>query len=262
MVTAAATVTAWAVEHGMDPAVAWLVDPLLSVALLAALLGEGVLARHGESGGAWPRVLRWGTAGATLTANTWAPIVAQEPAGVVLHALPPLLLVVLAEAAPRLRLRLAALAARLDVQADHLEAAAAEIAPSVAVADVAPLAPLAPVAQVGSAVPVADVVDVAPSVEAETAVRPPRQAVRPVQARASSSSAAGSGAGLDELRAAIAAEELPQVPSVWAIRQALRVGPGRAGELRAQLLGQDEEADGSDGGVMPGQTSVLELVRA
>jgi hypothetical protein len=252
MVTAAATVTAWAVEHGMDPRVAWLVDPLLSVALLAALLGEGVLARHGESGGAWPRVLRWGTAGATLTANTWAPIVAQEPAGVVLHALPPLLLVVLAEAAPRLRLRLAALAVRLDVQADHLEEAAAEATSSAAVVDIAPLAQVAPV---GPVVPVGDVVDVAPVAE----VRP----VRSPRPRPSSSAAAGSGAGLDELRAAIAAEELPAEPSVWAIRQALRVGPTRAAELRAQLLGQDDEAGGgSDGGAMPGQTSVLELVRA
>jgi hypothetical protein len=255
MVTAAATVTAWAVEHGMDPAVAWLVDPLLSVALLAALLGEGVLARHGESGGAWPRVLRWGTAGATLTANTWAPIVAQEPAGVVLHALPPLLLVVLAEAAPRLRLRLAALAGRLDVQADHLEAAVPEVAAAAGVVDVAPLAPLAPLAPVahvapaGPAVPVGDVVDVAPV----AAVRPSR----PVRSRPSSSTAAGSGAGLEELRAAIAAQELPAEPSVWAIRQALRVGPTRAGELRAQLLGQDDDQDDA----MPGQTSVLELVR-
>jgi hypothetical protein len=260
MVTAAATVTAWALAHGMDYRVAWMVDPLLSVALLAALLGEGVLARHGESGGAWPRVLRWGTGLGTLTANVWAPVQAGDTAGVVLHALAPVLLVILAEAAPRLRLRMAGLAARLDEQAQRLDQADGVPAPAPAAADVAPVAPLAHVAPVS--VPVVDVVDDAAPIPAPVpAVPVASSTVRPVAvARVAPS---GSGAGLAELRAAIVAGELPAEPSVWAIRKGLRVGTGRAEVLRAELLGLDDDGPDEldDDGQIPGQASVLELVR-
>ncbi len=56
LVFTCANVTLFAVEHGTPWFIGWLLDPLASVALLAVLVGDGVLSRHGIRSG---RGLSW-----------------------------------------------------------------------------------------------------------------------------------------------------------------------------------------------------------
>ena len=270
MATAAATVTAWAIEHGMSPWVAWMVDPLLSVALLTALIGEGVLARHGRRGGAWPAVLRWGTGTATLAANVWGSVVARDAAGVVLHAIAPALVVTVAEAAPRLRRRLAELADDLETEAAaRIESGSIESTPTpIAVVSTVVPDPIGPTGWGAPTVaPIGEPIDVRPVEPIESAPAPIRsgpiaRAPRVERVRVESTpTAATSGERVGarsieacraELAEAIGAGELPATPSAEAIRRRLGVGPTRARALRDELAA----ATYAPG---PGQTALVDV---
>jgi hypothetical protein len=82
---------------------AWLLDPMVSLVLLAILRAEQVTARHGVRTGGWVRAAKWFTLGATYVMNTWAAFAAKSPALVVLHSVPPLIVFVAAEAVTDLR---------------------------------------------------------------------------------------------------------------------------------------------------------------
>ncbi|WP_051124683.1 hypothetical protein [Amycolatopsis benzoatilytica] len=82
---------------------AWLLDPMVSVVLLAILRAEQVTARHGVGTGRWVRAAKWFTLAATYVMNTWEAFTAGSPAGVVLHSVPPLVVFVAAEAVTDLR---------------------------------------------------------------------------------------------------------------------------------------------------------------
>jgi len=86
---------------------AWLLDPMVSLVLLAILRAEQVTARHGVRTGGWVRGAKWFTLGATYVMNTWAAFVADSPALVVLHSVPPLVVFMAAEAVTDLRDKLA-----------------------------------------------------------------------------------------------------------------------------------------------------------
>ncbi|MPZ85733.1 MAG: hypothetical protein GEV28_37300 [Actinophytocola sp.] len=79
---------------------AWLLDPTVSVVLLAILRAEQVTARYQVQAGPWVRRAKWFTLAATYLMNTWA---AGSPAGVVLHSVAPLVVFVAAEAVTDLR---------------------------------------------------------------------------------------------------------------------------------------------------------------
>ncbi|MBN9754029.1 hypothetical protein Ae706Ps2_6485 [Pseudonocardia sp. Ae706_Ps2] len=90
--------------------VAWLLDPMVSLVLLAVLRAEQVTARYQVALPAWARRTKWLTFAATYVMNTWtswglddAPF---SPAGVVLHSVPPLVVFATAETGPVLRDRL------------------------------------------------------------------------------------------------------------------------------------------------------------
>lgn len=112
-----------AIDHGIPPWIAWLLEPLIGVALWAVLSSDAVLSRYGMSAGAWAWCLRAFTGLLTLTLNIWSSVfttrtsgrleLTPDPAGILLHAIAPVLLILLAEAAPRYRVQFAAIAARL-----------------------------------------------------------------------------------------------------------------------------------------------------
>jgi hypothetical protein len=86
---------------------AWLLDPMVSLVLLAILRAEQITARHGVRTGGWVRGAKWFTLGATYVMNTWAAYAEGSPALVVLHSVPPLVVFMAAEAVTDLRDKLA-----------------------------------------------------------------------------------------------------------------------------------------------------------
>lgn len=77
---------------------AWLLDPMVSLVLLAVLRAEQVTTRYQVLTGTWPRVAKWLLLTGTYVMNTWTFWAASSPAGVVLHSVPPLVVVLAAEA--------------------------------------------------------------------------------------------------------------------------------------------------------------------
>lgn len=90
--------------------VAWLLDPMVSLVLLAVLRAEQVTARYQVALPAWGRRTKWLAFAATYVMNTWVSWgLADAPfsaSGVVLHSVPPLIVFATAETGPGLRDRL------------------------------------------------------------------------------------------------------------------------------------------------------------
>lgn len=86
---------------------AWLLDPMVSLVLIAVLRAEQITARYQVSDHTkWiGRTKRFAFA-ATYAMNTWHSFVHLDVAGIVLHSVPPLLVFCAAETAPVLRDRL------------------------------------------------------------------------------------------------------------------------------------------------------------
>jgi hypothetical protein len=82
---------------------AWVLDPTVSLVLLAILRAEQVTARYQVRTGRWVRGAKWFTLAATYVMNTWSSWADGNTAGVVLHSVPPLLVFVAAEAVTDLR---------------------------------------------------------------------------------------------------------------------------------------------------------------
>ncbi|HEU5486478.1 MAG TPA: hypothetical protein VFU98_16325 [Microlunatus sp.] len=82
---------------------AWVLDPTVSLVLLAILRGEQITARYQVRTGPWVRTAKWFTLSATYLMNTWASYADASPSGVVLHSVPPLVVFVAAEAITDLR---------------------------------------------------------------------------------------------------------------------------------------------------------------
>ncbi|MET9002068.1 hypothetical protein [Amycolatopsis sp. NPDC004169] len=82
---------------------AWVLDPTVSLVLLAILRAEQVTARYQVRTGAWVRRAKWFTLAATYVMNTWTSFAAGEAAAIVLHSVPPLVVFVAVEAITDLR---------------------------------------------------------------------------------------------------------------------------------------------------------------
>ena len=82
---------------------AWVLDPTVSLVLLAVLRAEQVTSRYQVHTGQWVRGAKWFTLAATYVMNTWHSWAVGSTAGVVLHSVPPLLVFVAAEAVTDLR---------------------------------------------------------------------------------------------------------------------------------------------------------------
>ncbi|MEU4517833.1 hypothetical protein AB0F52_03830 [Amycolatopsis sp. NPDC024027] len=81
----------------------WLLDPMVSLVLVAVLRAEQVTARYQVSTGVWAHRTKWFAFLATYVMNTWKSWTHFDVAGVVLHSVPPVLVFLAAETAPVLR---------------------------------------------------------------------------------------------------------------------------------------------------------------
>jgi hypothetical protein len=96
---------------------AWLLDPMVSLVLLAVLRAEQVTTRYQVSTGVWPRVAKWALLSATYVMNTWVSWAAGSASGVVLHTVAPLVVVIVAEAVTDLQYALSECAQRAHTTA-------------------------------------------------------------------------------------------------------------------------------------------------
>jgi hypothetical protein len=82
---------------------AWVLDPTVSLVLLAILRAEQVTARYQVQTGPWVRRAKWFTLVATYVMNTWTSYAAGTVSAIVLHSVPPLVVFVAVEAITDLR---------------------------------------------------------------------------------------------------------------------------------------------------------------
>jgi hypothetical protein len=98
---------------------AWLLDPMVSLVLLAVLRAEQVTTRYQVHTGMWPRIAKWALLSATYVMNTWVYWAAGSAAGVVLHSVPPVVVVLAAEAITDVQYALSECVQRAHTAAAH-----------------------------------------------------------------------------------------------------------------------------------------------
>ncbi|MER8103868.1 hypothetical protein [Kitasatospora sp. NPDC094016] len=131
-------VTLFAMSHDVPGWIAWMLDPLASLALLTVLYVDGVLTEQGgDRAKGWPFVLRWFAGLSTWLMNSWTSLYPDgvfafiptkpDAGGLLLHSVAPLLLITLAEASSGYRSylskRLEALRAVIQAYEDQEQAA-------------------------------------------------------------------------------------------------------------------------------------------
>ena len=106
LVFTAVNVTGFATSRGIPLPIAILLDPMISLALAGTLYADARLAGWGLAPPAWSTTMRWGAGLCAALMNTWASLWPDgriglprqaDPAAVLLHLTPPLLLIALAE---------------------------------------------------------------------------------------------------------------------------------------------------------------------
>jgi hypothetical protein len=92
-------------EHGgsVEWVIAWLLDPMVSLILIGVLMGEQVINRYQLTAGAWVRRTKWVALTCTYAMNTWSAWAAADAALILLHSVPPVIVVCAAEAITTLR---------------------------------------------------------------------------------------------------------------------------------------------------------------
>jgi hypothetical protein len=110
----------FAAGHGVVDPLPWLLAPMVDLALVGTLSADAFLSRHGEHSGAWTAALRWFAGVATLVLNDWDAVRTGAPGDVLAHTVPPLLLILLAEASPYYRRGAAAVVERVRVQTQQM----------------------------------------------------------------------------------------------------------------------------------------------
>lgn len=83
--------------------ISWLLDPMASLTMAAAIVFEGLLADYGKPKVPWLIATKWYAGIATWGMNIWTSLVDTIPSGMLLHSVAPGLVLLLAEAAPRVR---------------------------------------------------------------------------------------------------------------------------------------------------------------
>jgi hypothetical protein len=131
-------VTRFATSHDIPAYIAWMLDPLASVALITVLYVDGVLVEHGGTykPSGWPFMLRWAAGLSTWVMNCWTSLypdgrfhpIPQHPdaGGILLHSVAPALLILLSEAAAGYRRYVSGRRIELAAVIDRFAAAEAE----------------------------------------------------------------------------------------------------------------------------------------
>lgn len=83
--------------------IAWLLDPMVSLVLVGVLLGEQIIARHQIKGGRWIRRTKWTALILTYAMNTWSAWAVRDPALILQHSVPPIMVLCAAEAVTTLK---------------------------------------------------------------------------------------------------------------------------------------------------------------
>jgi hypothetical protein len=94
-------------QFGVQWFIAWLLDPMASLTMAAAIVYEGLLADYGKPKVHWLTATKWYAGVATWGMNIWSSAAAGSFAGIWLHSVAPGLVLLLAEAAPRVRRHMA-----------------------------------------------------------------------------------------------------------------------------------------------------------
>lgn len=82
---------------------AWLLDPMVSILVLVVVRAEQITSRWQVTLG-WPiTATKWGCFAATYAMNTWSSWVERSPSMIVLHSVPPAMMLLAAEVGPRIR---------------------------------------------------------------------------------------------------------------------------------------------------------------
>ncbi|MFI5526899.1 hypothetical protein [Streptomyces platensis] len=120
----ATNVTEFALEHGVSRWIAWLLDPLVAGALGTVLVVDGLLSEHDVRPAGAASLLRWFAGLATWFMNCWGSLWPSgtpfgrpdhlDPAGLLLHSVLPVLLIMLAEAITAYRRQIVARIAQLE----------------------------------------------------------------------------------------------------------------------------------------------------
>ncbi|MFJ9594952.1 hypothetical protein ACIRS3_19555 [Streptomyces virginiae] len=128
LVFTASNVTMFAIDHHVSVWIAWLLDPMVAVALGTVLIFDGRLSEYGLYPSGWATVLRWFAGLGTWVMNCWTSLWPAgssfgnprnvDPAGLVLHSVPPVLLIVLAEAISHYRHQILTKITELQAQVD------------------------------------------------------------------------------------------------------------------------------------------------
>ncbi|MCQ6253279.1 hypothetical protein, partial [Streptomyces malaysiensis] len=159
----ATNVTMFAIQHEVSPWIAWLLDPMVAVALGAVLIVDGRLSEYGVNPSGWASVLRWFAGLGTWVMNCWGSLWPEgsafgvprqvDPAGLVLHSIPPVLLIVLAEAITHYRRAILDKIAELRAEVEPVDAPVESTpVPPVSTPVTAPPAPASAPAPVPAAV--------------------------------------------------------------------------------------------------------------
>ncbi|ASR34031.1 hypothetical protein BAY61_02420 [Prauserella marina] len=106
MVNVQSFAAAGAAVFSMAWIAAWLLDPMVSLVLIAVLRAEQITARYQVETGKWVHRTKWFAFLATYVMNTWQSWATLHLSGIVLHSVPPVLVFLAAETAPVLRDRL------------------------------------------------------------------------------------------------------------------------------------------------------------
>lgn len=250
-------VTIFAIGHGTSPWIAWLLDPMVSIVLSTALIVDGRLskwAEHASGSTLSATVLRWFAGLATWSMNVWSALWPDGGFGMPhhmdvgefwIHSIPPVLLILMAEAATAYRRRVEKIIAKLAEKQSLATArpakasaspqpaspSAATATPSLPAPATTPRAPLpAPASQ-----PATTPSQPAASTPASSPATP---APATLAASSSPSGATPDPWDLDKVAATFRGLEaaLGKSPSDQALADALGVSRSRAQQLRTKAI--------------------------
>lgn len=206
-------VTRFATGRGVPPPIAILLDPMIGTALAGVLYVDARLASWGVRPPTWSTALRWSTGCTAALMNTWDSLWPDgrigwpdhaDPAAVLLHLTPALLLIGLAETIAAYRRTVTDLTDTAGTEAPHDDAKQ-------------PL-PAAPY----TAAPATD----------QPPITPPPPTEQPTAPPIVDDELWGTAVRMDDT----ARKSTGSPVSVWRLRQELRIGPRRATRLHEQLL--------------------------
>ncbi|MEV5942816.1 extensin [Streptomyces sp. NPDC051994] len=241
LVFTAVNVTLFATSRGVAPTIAILLDPMVALALAAILYADARLAAWGIRPPRWSAALRWFTAITATLMNTWDSIwpnpqirapIHPDPAAILLHGIPTILLILLTETIAAYRRTITPLlnpigtTDRTTAPSPPEEQADRSSPPNESAARPTELEPLP-----------AHQHQVMAGARPHVAVSPP--VIAPQAHMGPGSTASATDAALwthataidDAVRAATG-----RPASVWRLRTELRLGPDRAQQIHAQLL--------------------------